>query len=133
MPNEEEMRYEALATLIASHHEENKQRHKAFASEVDRRFAGLEHHNRKQNGAIQESLKRIAIIEQESATRGATCKVVVEAMEKNLKYAKLIKWVDKHPKISIVVLVVLIFTSTGVIHAAIEGGWVLRIIEIIKP
>lgn len=58
--SKEEMKFDALATLIANNHEESKTRMKDLYAFVDYRFTGIEEHNKKQNGSIAHAIERIA-------------------------------------------------------------------------
>lgn len=131
MSDSEGRKFDALATLIAANHEDQKQALKSFKEFIDYRFSGLEEYNKKQNGSILKVVEQVAQVEREQFQRGLTCKKTVEAMSSNLKYIKLVKWVDGHVKLSIVLFVVMVFISTGIIYIATESGWLVKLIKMI--
>jgi len=131
MSNSEEMKFEALAQLINNNHEENKQRMKDLYGFMDIRFNGLEEHNRKQNGSIQKTMERVANLEEESQRRGLTCMKMVETLEQQTRYAKIVHWIDDNPKKSIIAIIIIIFFSTAIIHLAIENGWMFKLWQLI--
>ena len=91
MPTNEEieaMKYEALATLITTQHEETKRRQNAFEKFIDFRFKGLETHNKNQNGSITRAINKIEALEKESQRRGLTCMKTVDVLENEAKKVK---------------------------------------------
>jgi len=131
MSNSEEMKFESLAQLISTHHEENKTRLKDFKDFMDQRFTGLENHNRKQNGTINKTLERVADIEKEQQERALTCKAAVEVLQEKTRYVRVVEWIDRHPKTFIISVVLIIILSQTFVHVAVEQKWIGKLIELI--
>ena len=118
-----EMKYEGLAALIIEGQRHAKERHDDFVKFVDHRFTGLEEHNKRQNGAINENLKAIADLQRESNERKLTCGAAVEILKAETKYAKFVHWIDKHGVISGLLFFGMLLVSAGIIDLFSQKGW----------
>lgn len=127
-----EMKYEGLAALIVTLEENHERRHKDFKEFVDNRFTGIEEHNRKQNGSIAEAMKKIGELEREANERKLTCGAAVQTLQREVKYTKMVLWIDKHWKGALFILVGVLLVTQGIVHAAVAGGWLSKIWELIK-
>lgn len=102
----QEMKYEGLTALIIEGQEHAKERHDDFKEFIDHRFTGLEKYNEKQNGSIQKTKDRVLVLEQGS------------------RYTKLLKWIDTHPKRSIVIILSIGVVLSGTVMHAVAEGWI---------
>lgn len=115
-----ELKYEGLASLIIEGQKQARERdvdirkrQDDFVAMVDRRFEGLEKHNERQNGIIRETVNRVSCIEEDK------------------KYTRILKWVDKHPKRSIMVIVGSWIAISSVVTYAIGVGALPKLWELI--
>lgn len=115
-----ELKYEGLASLIIEGQKQARERdvdirkrQDDFVAMVDRRFEGLEKHNERQNGIIRETVNRVSCIEEDK------------------KYTRILKWVDKHPKRSIMVIVGAWIAISSVVTYTIGVGALPKLWELI--
>lgn len=115
-----ELKYEGLASLIIEgqkqareRDEDIRRRQDDFIGMVDRRFEGLEKHNVKQNGIIGEIDARLACVEEDK------------------KYTRIMKWIDKHPKRAVVIVVGSWISISSVVTYAIGVGALPKLWELI--
>jgi len=108
-----ELKYEGLASLIIEGQKQARERHDDFKEFVDRRFTDLDKHNEKQNGIIGEIDARLGCVEEDK------------------KYTRIMKWVDKHPKRAVIVVVGSWITVSSVVTYAIGVGALPKLWEII--
>jgi hypothetical protein len=108
-----ELKYEGLASIIIEGQRQARERHDDFKDFVDRRFVGLEQHNEKQNGIIKETIER------------------VDHLEEDRKYTKIMKWVDKHPKRSVLIIVGSWIAISSIVTYAIGVGALPKLWELI--
>lgn len=118
MPNENEgLKYEGLVALMLGVEDRiekrSKDRHDEFREFVDHRFTKLDQHNEKQNGTIKNTIDR------------------VHNLEHGTKYVKLLKWVDTHPKRSIILIVLSWFITSIAVTNAVCNNWLPRIWDLI--
>ncbi len=131
MPTNEEieaMKFEALATLIATNHEETKHNLDSTKEMMDLRFKGLETHNEKQNGSICRAINKITQLEKESQERKLTCGKAVKVLEENARKAKEEKKVHKSQKLSRRQWVALFIVSAFMMTIML-GGFIISIIN----
>ena len=107
------MKYEGLASIILTGQEHAKERHDDFKEFVDHRFSGLEDHNEKQNGSIQKTMDRVNVL------------------ERGNQYVRLLKWVDIHPRRSIIVTLASFFIVSTIVTNAVVNNWMPRLWELI--
>ena len=127
-----EMKYEGLAALIVTLDDNHERRMKDFKEFVDRRFTGLEQHNKKQNGSIATALNKVSDLEKESAERKLTCGAAVKALQNEVKYTKFVMWVDQHGKVSAVILIAILLITQSIVIAAVSNGWFSKLLDLIK-
>jgi 4-alpha-glucanotransferase len=127
-----ELKYEGLAALIITQHEAQEQRLNDFQKFMDRRFNTLDRHNEKQNGSISKALTDIAELQKESETRKLTCQKAVETLQRDVKYAKFVQWIDKRYKLALAMFVGLLLVTQAIVHAAAQHGWIAKIFQLIK-
>ena len=127
-----EMKYDGLAALIVTLEDNHERRHTEFKEFIDQRFSGLEEHNRKQNGSISEAIGSIGKLEDESNERKLTCGAAVKALQKEVKYTKLVMWIDRRWKLAISLAIGVLLITQMVVHAAVANGWLSKIFDLIK-
>lgn len=108
-----ELKYEGLASLIIEGQKQARERHDDFKDFVDRRFEGLEDHNKKQNGIIGEIDARLACVEEDR------------------KYTRIMKWVDKHPKRTVFLVVGSWIAISSIVTYAIGVGALPKLWEVL--
>ena len=109
----DQLKYEGLASIILTGQEHAKERHDDFKVFVDHRFTGLEKHNEKQNGKINKTMDR------------------VDKLEQGNQYTKLLKWVDIHPRRSIILVLSSWFLVSTIVTNAVVNNWMPRLWELI--
>jgi hypothetical protein len=127
-----ELKYEGLAALIVTQNEAQNKRIDDFEKFIDRRFTGLEEHNKKQNGSISMALDKIADLERESQSRKLTCQAAVETLQRDVKYMKFVQWIDKRWKLAVFIAVGILLVTQAIVHAAAQNGWIERLFQLIK-
>ena len=118
----DEMKYEGLAALIVTLDEKNEKRF------VDKRFTGLEKHNRNQNGAISKARDDIDDVKKEMDKRELTCMASVDSMQKNVKYVRVIEWIGKRWKLTLFGFIGILLITNYIV----DRGWMGKLFEIIK-
>jgi len=109
----DEMKYEGLAALIIEGQRHAKERHENFKQFVDHRFSGLEKHNEKQNGAISETINRVTNLEHGN------------------KYSRFLKWIDMHPRRSIIVVFASWFVVSTIVTNAVVNNWMPKFWDLV--
>jgi len=124
MDNNEEMKYEALAALIGTHHEENKTRINDLKEFMGERFNQLDAHNTRQNGSIAKAITRVEALERESQERKLTCMKAVRVLEdrsekdehedRTLKQS--LRWIVNNKKKTLILFIVFVLTTVLAVH-----------------
>jgi len=128
----DEMKYEGLAALIVTQHEADSKRMDDFQKFVDKRFTGLEEHNRKQNGRISKTMEKLQSLEEEAQERKLTCGAAVKTLQKEVKYTKFVLWVDKHWKAALIMLVGILLVTQAIVHTFVQRGWLQQLWDLIR-
>jgi len=99
--------YEGLASLIIQQGENDKEwrddfkeKFTEFKEETKGFLKGVNDYNEKQNGRQADMFREIARLKKESLTRGLTCKLAVEELQKVAKDKKTEKKEEKIHKLS---------------------------------
>ena len=117
----DQLKYEGLVALMLGVEERiekrSKDRHDEFKDFVDHRFTKLDEHNKKQNGAIFKIENRVLDLEIEQ--------------KKDNKYVRFLKWVDTHPRRSIIAILGSWTILTVMVSNAVAHNWLPKLWELV--
>ena len=120
----EELKYEGLIALMIGMEEridkKADQRMVDFREFVDHRFTKVDDHNAWQNGSMHKMAERVHKLEHKTDEIG-----------RGNNYVRLLKWIDTHPRKSIVLIIGTWSAASLLVTNAVCNHWMPRLWDLI--
>ena len=120
----EGLKYEGLVALMIGMEErikkDSKERLDEFKVFADHRFTKLDEHNEWQNGSMHKMSERIHKAEHR-----------IDEVSNGNKYVRLLKWIDTHPRRSIVMIIGAWTIASIAVTNAVCNNWLPRLWEVV--